>query len=156
MFCEESLGKIKFRTFPKRVGPRILSLESVDYFGTSEHYWVVGKKKRRIFISKTAMVGCCKLSLYLVMSMLFTFGDDWNDVPCKSLFWSLAMMNFSGIEAFEFSFIYTPVKLATTDVFPVVANTCTKSVQKQIKSIEVDKVERRKTFSGKILFRIWN
>ena len=36
--CEESLGKIKFRAFPKRVGPRILSLESVDYFGASEHY----------------------------------------------------------------------------------------------------------------------
>ena len=38
MFCEGRLGKIKFRAFPKRVGPRILSLESVDYFGTSEHY----------------------------------------------------------------------------------------------------------------------
>ena len=32
------LGKIKFRAFPKRVGSRILSLKSVDYFGTSEHY----------------------------------------------------------------------------------------------------------------------
>ena len=32
MFCEESLGKIKFRALPKRVGPRILSLQSVDYF----------------------------------------------------------------------------------------------------------------------------
>ena len=38
MFCEESLGKITFRAFPKRAGPRILSLESVDYFGASEHY----------------------------------------------------------------------------------------------------------------------
>ena len=38
MFCEESVGKIKFRAFPKRAGPRILSLESVDYFGASEHY----------------------------------------------------------------------------------------------------------------------
>ena len=27
--------RIKFRAFPKRVGPRI---QSVDYFGTSEHY----------------------------------------------------------------------------------------------------------------------
>ena len=44
MFCEESLGKIKFRAFRKRVGPRILSLESVDYFGASEHYLVVEKK----------------------------------------------------------------------------------------------------------------
>ena len=49
----------------KRVGPRILSLESAEYFGTSEHYLVVEKKKtRRILISKTAMVGCCKLSFY--------------------------------------------------------------------------------------------
>ena len=63
MFCEESLGEIKFRAFPKRVGPRILSLESVDYFGASEHYCVV-EKKIRILISKIAMVGCCKLSLY--------------------------------------------------------------------------------------------
>ena len=47
MFCKESLGKIKFRAFPKRVGPRILSLESVDYFGTSEHYRVVQKKKKK-------------------------------------------------------------------------------------------------------------
>ena len=45
MFRKESLGKIKFRAFPKRVGPRILSLESVDYFGASEHYWVVEKNK---------------------------------------------------------------------------------------------------------------
>ena len=44
MFCEESLGKIKFRAFGKRVGPQILSLESFGYFGASEHYWVVEKK----------------------------------------------------------------------------------------------------------------
>ena len=53
-------------------------LESVDYFRTTEHYRMV-KKKIRILISKTAMVGCCKLSLYangLVMSMRFIFGDD--------------------------------------------------------------------------------
>ena len=62
MFCEESFGKIKSRVFPKRVGVRILSFESVDYFGTSEHCRVDGKKK--ILINKTAMVGCCKLSLY--------------------------------------------------------------------------------------------
>ena len=34
LFCEQSLGKIKFRAFPKHVGPRIVSVESVDYFGT--------------------------------------------------------------------------------------------------------------------------
>ena len=48
MFCEESLGKIKFRAFPKHVDPRILSLESVGYFGTSEHYRVVGKKNKTL------------------------------------------------------------------------------------------------------------
>jgi len=77
MFCEETLEKIKFRAFQEQVGPRILSLESADYLGTNEHY--SGRKKRRILISKTAMVGCCKLSLYangLVMSMRFIFGDD--------------------------------------------------------------------------------
>ena len=58
----ERLGKIKFRAFPKRVGPRILSHESVDYFGTSA--LLSGRKKIRILISKIAMVGCCKLSLY--------------------------------------------------------------------------------------------
>ena len=63
MFCEESLGKIKFRAFPKCVGPLIPSLESVDYFGTSEHYCVV-KKQIRILISKIVMFRCGKLSLY--------------------------------------------------------------------------------------------
>ena len=63
MFCEESLGKIKFRALLKRVGPRILSLESVDYFGTSEHYRVVEKNRnlhQTVFISKTAMIIVCK------------------------------------------------------------------------------------------------
>ena len=66
MFSEESLEKIKFKAIPKSVGSRILSLESVDYLGTSEHFWMVKKKKKkkRIFISKTEMVGCCKLLLY--------------------------------------------------------------------------------------------
>ena len=33
MFFEENLGKIKLRAFPERDGPRIVSLESVGYFG---------------------------------------------------------------------------------------------------------------------------
>ena len=41
------LGKSKFKAFPKRVGPWILSLESVGYFGISEHFWVVRKIKNR-------------------------------------------------------------------------------------------------------------
>ena len=39
--------------------------------------------------------------------------------------------NFSGIEALEFSCFYTRVCSATADVFPVVGNTRTKSIQKQ-------------------------
>ena len=32
-----------YQAFPERVGPRILSLESVDYFGTTDHF--SGRKK---------------------------------------------------------------------------------------------------------------
>ena len=38
--------KLRFRDLPKRVGPRILSLESVDYFGTSEYFG--GRKKNNL------------------------------------------------------------------------------------------------------------
>ena len=30
--------EIPYRAFPERVGPRILSPESVDYFGTTDHF----------------------------------------------------------------------------------------------------------------------
>ena len=48
---------MRFRTFPELVGPRILSLESVDYFATSEQKSVV-KKQGRILISKPSMSNC--------------------------------------------------------------------------------------------------
>ena len=89
------------------------------------------------------MVGCCKLSLYangLVMGMGFILGDDWNDDHVNHFFDLWQWCNFSGIEALESSYIYTRVYPPTSDVFPVVANTRTKSTQKQIKSIDVDKV----------------
>ena len=38
------------RAFPERLGPRILSLESVDYFGTSEHFG--GRKKEESLWAK--------------------------------------------------------------------------------------------------------
>ena len=44
--------EIPYRAFPERVGPRILSLESVDYFGTTDHF--SGRKKRTILMSKTS------------------------------------------------------------------------------------------------------
>ena len=40
--------EIPYRAFPERVGPRILSLESVDYFGTTDHF--SGRKKKRIIL----------------------------------------------------------------------------------------------------------
>ena len=46
--------EIPYRAFPERVGPRILSLESVDYFGTTDHFSGRKKKKRRILMSKTS------------------------------------------------------------------------------------------------------
>ena len=77
MFCEEKLGKIKFRAFLERVGPRILSLENVDYLGTSEHF--SGGKKIRILISKISLVSVLFV-LYMqmsrVMSVRLIFGDD--------------------------------------------------------------------------------
>jgi len=80
MFCEETLGKIKCRAFPELVSPQILSLESADYCGTSEHFSGRKKKRRRIFkISKTLIVSVVNfhgMEMSLVMSMRFTFGDD--------------------------------------------------------------------------------
>ena len=59
---------MRFRTFPERVGPRILSLESVDYFETSEQKSVV-KKQGRILISKTSMANCSGVVNFHCMQM---------------------------------------------------------------------------------------
>ena len=76
--------------FPERVGPGILLLESVHYFGTSDSW----SKKRTIFMSKTsrgednwsgvANFHCMQVSP--LMSRRFIFGDDWNDAKCSSRF----------------------------------------------------------------------
>ena len=89
------------------------------------------------------MVGCCKLSLYANESC------DEHAIHFRRLKWRAHVnhffdiwqwCNFSAIEAFEFSCIYTRVQAATLEVFLGVSNTRTKSIQKQIKSIDVDKV----------------
>ena len=36
--------EIPYQAFPERVGPRILSLKCVDYFGTTDHF--SGRKKK--------------------------------------------------------------------------------------------------------------
>ena len=51
-----------------------------------------------------------------------------------------------------FVYFSTRVEPATADVFLVVPNTCTKSVQKQIKSIHVDKVGTKKPLASKSCF----
>ena len=60
--------------------------------------------------------------------------------------------NFSGIEILEFSCIYTRAWPATADVFPVVANTRTKSIQKQVKRINFYKVGSKKHLASKSSF----
>ena len=74
------------QAFLEWVGPRILSLQSVDYFRTSEYF--SGQKKKRIFMNKSSakqdgeanwsyvvnFVHCGQMSL--VMSMQFFSGDD--------------------------------------------------------------------------------
>ena len=90
MFCKESLGKIKFRAFPEQVSPRIVSLESIDYFGTSEHFSGRKKKKKNLIISKTSIVSvvnfhnCMQMSVLAMFEMthhvLITFFISGNDV----------------------------------------------------------------------------
>ena len=68
-----------YRAFPERVDSvykfyRLKALITLERMNTTE--W---SKKIIIVISKTAIVGCCKLTLYangLVMSVRFVFGDD--------------------------------------------------------------------------------
>ena len=126
MFCEESfVGKIKFYYLKA-----LITLEQVNTTEWSK------KKQKTILISKTAMVGCCKLSLYandLVMSMRLIFGNNWNDVPCKSFF----LISGNNIISLE---------------FPLNAYTRTKSTQKQVKSIDVNKVGSEKSLASKSCF----
>ena len=80
--------------FPERVGPRILLLESVHYFGTSDSS-VVEKKNNfheQNFDGEDNWSGvvnfhCMQVSL--LMSRRFIFGDDWNDAKCSSRFLDL-------------------------------------------------------------------
>ena len=60
MFCEESVGKIKFKVFTSvHEFYRLKALITLEQVNTIE--W---SKKIRILIGKIAVVGCCKLSLF--------------------------------------------------------------------------------------------
>ena len=60
MFREESLGSELFRIGSVHEFYRLKALITLEQVNTTE--W--SKKKIRILISKIAMIGCCKLSLY--------------------------------------------------------------------------------------------
>ena len=62
MFCEESLGGLNLEFFHNRSVHelyRLKALLTLEQVNTT-----VVEKKKRILICNTAMVGCCKLSLY--------------------------------------------------------------------------------------------
>ena len=66
-------------SFPKRVGPQILLLESIDYFGTSDNF--SGRKKNNLAEqnfdgeANWLAVNFHGMQMSLVMSMRFIFGD---------------------------------------------------------------------------------
>ena len=136
-----------FRAFPKRVGPRILSLQSVDYFRTSEHYWVVYKKKeawlaklrwsdvddRMLIVCKWLLWWECSLfSAMIEMTChVNNFFDLWQN--------SLAIMQFLWNRGpWIFVSLYMRIAYDRRRI-SVVANTRTKSIQNQVKSMDVDK-----------------
>ena len=91
---------IRFRAFPEQVGPKILWLERVDFFGTSE-YLEQWSRKRRMLMAKSlinsadsevnwsGVVNFHCMQMTLVLSVWFIFRDDRNDVPCSSRFFAL-------------------------------------------------------------------
>ena len=66
MFCEESLGKIKFRAFRNMSVHkfyRLRELITLEQVNATE--WLKKRKKKNLFWQNwDAMVKCCKLSLY--------------------------------------------------------------------------------------------
>ena len=73
----------KMSSFSGTVGSRFLSLESVDYFGTSDYFNLVVEKKKNLneqnfdgeaIWSDVVNVHCLQMSL--VMSLRFIFGAD--------------------------------------------------------------------------------
>ena len=95
------------------------------------------------------MIGCGKLSLYANGSCdEHAIGHDWNDVPCKSLFLYLAMMLFLwNWGSWIFVYLYTQIACYCRGI-----SGRTKSIQKQIKSIDVDKVGSKKPLASKLCF----
>ena len=154
-------GKSKFQPKHRRLKvlhvllkpKRILKRSVIAFRGCAEDLKLVkGLLNRNVLWSQECCTGppltdgnffifqchaCPPTSQWTLRGPWFTF-DIWQ--WCK----------FSGIEAVEFSCIYTRVIHA--EVFLAIANTRTKSIQKQIKSIDVDKVESKKPLASKSCF----
>ena len=75
--------------FPEPVGPRILLLEIVDYFWASECF---RENLGGEAINWSGDVNFHGMKMSFVMSMQFIFDNDWNDEPCSSRFYFLAMI----------------------------------------------------------------
>ena len=96
MFCEETLGKIKLRALPKRVGPefyRLKALITLEQVNTTE--W---SEKIRILISKSAMVGCRKLSLYANVMSVGLIASSFLDLISKQARMMAAVRAFLFLE----------------------------------------------------------
>ena len=85
MFCEESLGKIKFRAFPKSVGPRILSLESVDYFETGEHYHDITEWSKNIRIMRLPNISGLNRNFFVLEAISQMFGRQYNTIQFNKM-----------------------------------------------------------------------
>ena len=97
--------------------------------------------------------------------MRFIFSDNyWNDAPCSHhVFYFWQWCNFSGIEALKFSSNYSCILPATADLFAVIANRCSKSIQKQIVEYDIKSqypeeystIDGEKVLASKSCF-VWN
>ena len=87
------------RAFPELVGPRILLLESVDYFGTCQYF---SGRKRRILMSKTSiwgkLVGSPKLPLYVNESCDAVYFRRW--LKSRAMFITF-LLSSNGVISFE-------------------------------------------------------
>ena len=77
MFCEESLGKIKWRAFRKHVGPSLESLITMEQLNTV----LSGRKKKKeeSYLAKlrwSDVVNFHCMQMSLVMRTRFVFGND--------------------------------------------------------------------------------
>ena len=94
------------------------------------------------------------MQMYLVMSMWFIFGDDWNDMPCKTLFLCLGddvivlesrLLNFR-------VFIHACNLRPQTYFRSSLTRVRKQLIQKQRNSFDVDKIGSKRPLAIKSCF----